>query len=182
MQAMYGNIKRVMKTASVFFSRPVAISKIRAGLKMMPAMLTSTVAQTRVVATWSTRILVLSSPSWVLYSDKIGTKAWAKAPSANRRRSKFGMRKATMRASDQLEAPKARANRLSRSRPVTRDSMVMLEMAARVLSKFMAQDYSPATLWPAASVSADYIFGLPSAQLLAIIEGCTEFCYADTFV
>jgi hypothetical protein len=37
------------------------------------------------------------------------------------------------------EAPKARANRLSRSRPVMRDSMVMLEMAARVLSRFMGE-------------------------------------------
>ena len=41
-------------------------------------------------------------------------------------------------------APKARANRMSRNSPVIRDSMVMLEMAARGLSKFMGADYSRA--------------------------------------
>src|SRR5690242_858562 len=108
----------------------------------MPAMLVSTVAQISTVATWSTRVLVASWPCFVLYSVMIGTKACEKAPSANRRRSRFGRRKAILKASVKFEAPKAVANRLSRNRPVTRDTMVMLEMAARVLSRFMGRDYS----------------------------------------
>ena len=66
---------------------------------MMPTMLVSTVAQIRAVATWSTRVLVACSPCWVLYSDRIGTKACENAPSANRRRSRFGRRNAIMKAS-----------------------------------------------------------------------------------
>ena len=58
----------------------------------------------------------------------------------------------------------------------------MLEMAARVLSKFMARDYSLTALPAAACAAPGRIFGLLAAQLAAIIEGCTEFCYADTFV
>ncbi|WP_426111694.1 hypothetical protein [Massilia sp. PWRC2] len=60
--------------------------------------------------------------------------------------------------------------------------MVMLEMAARVLSKFMAQDYIPATVRADGPAGLLRIFELPVAQLVVIIEGCTEFCYADTFV
>ena len=78
----------------------------------------------------------------------------------------------------------------------------MLEMAARVLSKFMRQDYSrelradaaPAKLMPH-STSGRRSFAqmgaipriFPLFELLvmenaAIIGGCTEFCYADTHV
>ena len=50
-------------------------------------------------------------------------------------------RNATTKASAKADTPSTLAVRLSRSNPVTRDSIVMLEMAARVLSKFMAEDY-----------------------------------------
>jgi hypothetical protein len=58
--------------------------------------------------------------------------------------------------------------------------MVMLDMAAKVLSKFMARDYSPATAARMARGPTIVIFELLLADKFAIIEGCTEFCYADT--
>src|SRR5471032_1702521 len=77
-----------------------------------------------------------------------------------------------------------------------RDSMVMLEMAARVLSKFMGRDYSR-RLPRDGPMPKDYLlsvcigkarastflnFELPPPKNIAIIAGCTEFCYADTNV
>lgn len=80
----------------------------------------------------------------------------------------------------------------------------MLEMAARVLSKFMGADYSRACLHKQLKYGNNYkhlhgesgawrgfdraagvdtvFFELPSFENIVIIEGCTEFCYADTNV
>ncbi len=46
------------------------------------------------------------------------------------------MRNATLKASVMSEAPKARAIRISRMRPVMRDSIVRLLMVASALSRF----------------------------------------------
>ncbi|GAA7761040.1 hypothetical protein Cmtc_23610 [Cupriavidus sp. TKC] len=46
------------------------------------------------------------------------------------------MRNATLKASVMSEAPKARAIRISRTRPVMRESIVRLLMVASALSRF----------------------------------------------
>jgi hypothetical protein len=71
-----------------------------------------------------------------LYSARMGTKACENAPSANNRRSRLGMRKATKKASVSMPAPKIRAIITSRTKPRTRDIKVMLLTAAKALSKF----------------------------------------------
>ena len=59
--------------------------------------------------------LVSCTPVRFLVSARIGTKACEKAPSANRRRSRFGILKATKKASVISPAPKMRAIRKSRT-------------------------------------------------------------------
>ena len=46
------------------------------------------------------------SPSFVFTSERTGMNAWDNAPSANSLRSRFGIRKATKKASVWEEAPK----------------------------------------------------------------------------
>ena len=58
----------------------------------------------------------VSSDVWrLLYSESTGTKACEKAPSANRRLSRFGMRNATKKASAARPAPNTRAMKKSRT-------------------------------------------------------------------
>ena len=59
-----------------------------------------------------------------LTSVSTGTKATENEPSANRRRMKLGMRKATQKASVAAEAPNAQAIAISRNRPRMRDTRV----------------------------------------------------------
>ncbi|MNP24091.1 hypothetical protein D3C76_1168340 [compost metagenome] len=80
---------------------------------------------------------VASSPCLVLYSARIGTKAWENAPSAKIRRSRLGSLKATKKASVAMPAPNMRATMVSRTKPSTRDTMVMELTAASDLSRFM---------------------------------------------
>jgi hypothetical protein len=54
----------------------------------------------------------------------MGTKACENAPSANRRRNRLGIRKATWKASVVALAPKAEATSSSRIKPVMRDASV----------------------------------------------------------
>jgi hypothetical protein len=56
----------------------------------------------------------------VAYSVKTGITAVDRAPSASRRRSMLGMRKATKKASVTGPAPKASATTMSRTKPRTR--------------------------------------------------------------
>jgi len=67
------------------------------------------------------------------YSLKTGTTAVDSAPSASRRRSIFGMRKATKNASVTGPAPKTSATTMSRANPRTRESSVapLMEPSAR---------------------------------------------------
>ncbi|MNS94905.1 hypothetical protein D3C72_1291370 [compost metagenome] len=88
------------------------------------------------MATASIRWRVSSGPRLPWYSFRIGTKACENAPSAKTRRSRLGIRNATLKASVMSEAPKARAIRISRTSPVTRESMVRLLMVASALSRF----------------------------------------------
>ena len=67
----------------------------------------------------------------------MGTNACEKAPSANRRRSRFGMRKATTKASIAKPAPKAMAMRVSRTNPVMRETSVIALTEAAAFRRFM---------------------------------------------
>ena len=58
------------------------------------------------------------------YSARIGTKAWANAPSANNRRKKLGILKATKNTSARALAPIIRAKTISLARPANRDNIV----------------------------------------------------------
>ena len=109
---------------------------------MTPTNTVSSKAQNKRVATAFTRIWACFWSPLLEISPKIGTKAWEKAPSANNRRSKLGSLKATLKASVHSEAPKLRAIRVSRSRPVIRDSMVRELTLAAAESRFMSR-FSP---------------------------------------
>ena len=96
------------------------------GAATMPTSVTSISASVSSSATRSSSVRTSSSDRLLRAAPRIGTKACAKAPSANSRRSRFGMRKATQNASVMGPAPKARATRTSRARPEMRDSNVKL--------------------------------------------------------
>ena len=61
----------------------------------------------------------------VLYSVRTGIKACENAPSANSRLKKFGIRKATTKVSKSLPAPKTLSRTMSRTKPKTRDNIVI---------------------------------------------------------
>ena len=131
MKARYGHIQRVSTTAvskpSGFCWRPAAIAQTSAGAAATPMTQVMISAQTSTVAIWSTIWRVASSPSFSRTPASTGTKAWLKAPSANRRRSRLGMRKATLKASVSALAPKVEATSSSRTRPVMREASVSSE-------------------------------------------------------
>ena len=83
-----------------------------------------------------TRSRVASSPRCRWYSARIGTKACENAPSANIRRRMLGRRNAAWNASICRPAPNSVACRLSRTRPVMRDSSVMPLTVDKALSRF----------------------------------------------
>ncbi|MNH14840.1 hypothetical protein D3C79_744400 [compost metagenome] len=83
------------------------------------------------------KVRVASSPCWVLYSARIGTNAWENAPSAKMRRSRLGSLKAMKKASVATPAPNTRARMVSRTKPSTREIMVMELTAARDLRRFI---------------------------------------------
>ena len=103
----------------------------------MPSKVTASRTIKSRVATRSTRDLAAASPCLFLYSPRMGTKACEKAPSANRRRSRFGSLKATMKASVIMPAPKMRAMTKSRTKPRTLETRVMPLTVARDLSRFI---------------------------------------------
>jgi hypothetical protein len=67
----------------------------------------------------------------------MGTKACENAPSANRRRSRLGILKATKKASVTSPAPNTRAMARSRTKPRMRESSVMLLTVASALRRFI---------------------------------------------
>ena len=134
MKNRYGKVSRSISTARARLCgsspKPGANSQISSGAASTPTRVISARVPPRVPATRSISALVaaaLPSSRWrVRYSLSTGTKAWLKAPSANRRRRKLGMRNATKKASVPAEAPSSRASTTSRTSPSTRDSSVML--------------------------------------------------------
>ncbi|MFC6572744.1 hypothetical protein ACFQDJ_15990 [Pseudomonas brassicacearum] len=87
-------------------------------------------------------VRVASSPFWLLYSARIGTKAWENAPSAKIRRSRLGNLKAMKKASVAIPAPNIRAINVSRTNPRTRESIVIELTAANDLSRFMKRVFA----------------------------------------
>ena len=81
----------------------------------MPSAAVSSSARKSTVDTLSTSDRVASGDSRLRTSARIGTKACENAPSANSRRSRLGMRKATKNASVARPAPKTRAMKKSRT-------------------------------------------------------------------
>ena len=137
MKPMYGNITRVITTALSKRSRPLASSQTSTGAPMTPITQVSTSAQTSTVAVASIRRCVTSSPSCTRLAPRIGTKACENAPSANSRRSRLGIRKATLKASVAAVAPKSAATNCSRTNPVTREARVSRETVDAALRRFM---------------------------------------------
>ena len=97
------------------------------GAAITPTAQTSNSTQTRTLATLSTSAWVASCPSRAWVAASTGMKAWLNAPSANMRRNKLGIRNATLKASVMALAPKVAASKVSRTRPVTRESSVHKE-------------------------------------------------------
>src|ERR1039458_504289 len=114
------------------------------GAARMPMALTATRTSASTLAVRSTSSLASTSPFLVLYSARMGTKAWEKAPSANRRRSRLGMRKATKNASVARPAPNRRAITASRTKPRMRDTRVMPPTVASARRRFIPRLYENA--------------------------------------
>ena len=130
---------RVITTAASKSFSPEAIAQTTAGATRMPTTLVATTTHASTVATESISRCVTSSPSAARVFASSGTKACENAPSANSRRSRFGMRKATLYASVQALAPKFAAMSCSRASPEMREASVSSEHAVdAVLRRFIA--------------------------------------------
>lgn len=81
---------------------------------MAPAIETRSTTNPRVPETLATNSRTAGSGCRVRYSEMTGTKDWENAPSANRRRSRLGIRKATKNASVPMPAPPSVAMKTSR--------------------------------------------------------------------
>src|SRR5699024_10022453 len=145
MHRMYGNIARVIHMAaenSAWRSAariPLAIRLTTQGVAMTPTRVISINTAVKTKATRSMSCWVALA-DWVFFtSPRMGTKAWAKAPSAKSLRSKLGMRKATQKASVSPPAPKLRAMSISRNSPVMRDKKVKPLMTAAERKRLMAR-------------------------------------------
>jgi hypothetical protein len=153
MKPMYGNIQRVMKTAASKLRgscwKPLASDQTRIGAATTPMPQVRSSAHASTVATLLMSLRVASSPSRSLLCASAGTNAWLKAPSANRRRNRLGMRKATLKASVIAEAPNAAAISSSRSRPVTREASVRSEMVEAALNRLTGASVGPNSPRPA---------------------------------
>src|SRR5699024_9469687 len=145
MHRMYGNIARVIQIAAKNAPwrsearMPLAIKLTTQGVARSPIRVTSIKTVVKTKATLSISCWVASA-DWVFFtSPKIGTKAWANAPSANNLRSRLGIRKATQNASVNPPAPKLRAIKISRNSPVMRDKKVKPLMTAADRNRLMAR-------------------------------------------
>ena len=127
-----------MSPASSSFSaapmKPGAKSITSNGAPATPTRVTASSTAPRVPATRSTKPFSSSRVRRSLYSVSTGTKATEKAPSANSRRRKLGILKATKKASVLALAPNTWANTRSRRNPRTRDSRVLEPTLARDLN------------------------------------------------
>src|ERR1700690_671170 len=95
------------------------------GAPMTPISVITNNPRPRVPAAPLTSSRTSAMSRWCLYSDTTGTNDWENAPSANRRRRKFGILYATRKASAIGPPPNNCACATSRSMPVMRDSRVV---------------------------------------------------------
>ena len=99
MNTMYGNMICVIVTASgnacPSVCRPDATANTTHDAPAIPTTDSTASAHASTVDIASTSAFVASCPCWFLNSARIGTNACENAPSADRRRSRFGIRKAT---------------------------------------------------------------------------------------
>src|SRR6266849_5587130 len=116
-----GNMMRVSSTVSSTLpgmsAKPGAIAATSAGANQMPA---SVMVPTTIASVFTTRLArrhAAASPRCSSRQVKVVTKAAERAPSANRSRSRFGMRNAATKASSSRPAPKKTANACSRTSP-----------------------------------------------------------------
>ena len=109
----YGKVIRSISVArracSLPTSKPGAKSRITQGAASTATAVRTSRAAVSVPATRSIRSLTARWSPRALYSARTGTKAMEKEPSADSRRMKFGMRKATTKASMAGPAPKTAA-------------------------------------------------------------------------
>ena len=114
--------------------KPGAIQGTRRSAKRMPSrQITETVTRRKLMTRLASRIAA-SGPcrSWTCV--RVGTNAALIAPSAKRSRSRFGIRKATWKASTANPAPKKAAKICSRMRPRTRLNRVASETMPAALA------------------------------------------------
>ncbi len=125
---------RIMAPAASNFTgspiKPGANSIATSGAPRVTSTVTVSNTDPRAPATRSISPLTAAKDPRSRYSPNTGTNAWAKAPSANRRRRKLGILKATKKASASPSAPTTRAKTTSRTSPNTRDSMVIAPTTA----------------------------------------------------
>src|SRR5437762_6554691 len=107
------------------------------GATAMPSAAVTTSARKSKVAVRSITPRTSSAEFLFFCSARTGTKACEKAPSANRRRSRLGRRKATKKASVAIPAPKARAMKKSRAKPRMRLTNVRPLTVTRARRRFM---------------------------------------------
>src|SRR5258706_12960870 len=143
MKTMYGKVMRSICAVSANFSgspaKPGAVRYTISGAAAMPSAAVTRSATKSTVETQSTSARVSSGDCLLRYSARIGTKACEKAPSPNRRRRRFGMRKATKKASVASPAPKILAMKKSRTKPSTLETSVKLLTVARARRRFMLE-------------------------------------------
>ncbi len=119
---MKGNMMRVRcaVSAALSASNPGANIATSESEKTMPAMEISPKLKAVSVATLFASRHAASSPPRAMVLLKVVTNAVDSAPSANKSRSRLGMRKATVKASSASPPPNRAANINSRARPSTR--------------------------------------------------------------
>ena len=123
-------------------AKPGAKTQTNRGAARMPTTVTTARTRPRTAAVWSTKALTSQGARRARYSDNTGTKAWENPPSANRRRKKLGMRKATMKASMPAPGPNATPSTTSRISPKTRDRPVIRPTATVDLNSFCGPGFS----------------------------------------
>lgn len=128
MNSRKGKVMRSMSAVSANLSgssrEPGANSAVTCGANSTPSAVITSSTAPRVPAT---RAIISRSSSGLPFSFisvSAGTKAVEKEPSANSRRMKLGMRKATQKASVAAVAPNTEAKTISRTRPRIRDTKV----------------------------------------------------------
>ena len=137
MHKRYGIVIRVSSTARSNFSgsasKPGASANIKNGIASSAMIVRISRTKSRPAIASSANVRADSLPSPSNFFAKIGTNAELNAPSPNRRRNRFGNRKATTNASATQPVPSEAAIRISRTKPKIRLSSVNPPTVAKAL-------------------------------------------------